>query len=246
MSYSIWSGSYSKDKYNTNVHHEYEIIFYTSGSGKLNIEDKFFEVEKGTIAIIPPRNKHGSISYNNLCFISLIGYDELIRIDTPTILKDNDRGDGFSLMQIILANRYCENEYLNTLCLAFIYFVLKNIELSTPIEKAVNKIKSQISANFHNSDFNVTQLLNQSGYAEDYIRAHFKKIVGKSPIEYLTELRIKNSITLINIHHNSIPLIDVAINCGFDDYIYFSRRFKKVTGVSPQAYRKALINDNQK
>ena len=96
---------------------------------------------------------------------------------------------------------------------------------------------------FHDCDFNVTELLKQSGYAEDYIRMCFKKTVGKTPVEYLTNLRIKHAKTLINIYRNSMPLTDVSFNCGFDDYIYFSRKFKQVVGVSPHAYEKSILND---
>jgi AraC-like DNA-binding protein len=99
---------------------------------------------------------------------------------------------------------------------------------------------------FHDSDFDVTKLLKQSGYAEDYIRAHFKKITGKTPVEYLNELRINHAKTLINIYQNSTPLIDISLNCGFDDYIYFSRKFKQIVGVSPATYKKSILSQNKK
>ena len=241
MNYGTSVGSYSKDRYNINIHKDYEIIFYSSGVGKLNIEDKFYSVEKGTIVVVPPNTKHGSISIDNLRYISILGnVNGLIHLESPAILKDNQNDEGLSLMQMIQANRHGDQEYFNSLCLAFIYYVLKNIKVSNPIEKAVNTIKSQISARLHDSNLNVTDLLNQSGYAEDYIRAHFRKIVGKAPIEFLTELRIKDALTLIKLYQNTMSLMDIANSCGFDDYIYFSRKFKQVVGLSPQAYKKTL------
>jgi len=199
------------------------------------------------IVVMPPNTLHGSISYDNLRYIALlIENNELIHIDTPIIFKDNERGDGFSLLQMIFANRYENQEYFNSLCLAFIHFVLKNVKITNPLEKTVSKIKKQILSSFHDSEFNVTELLKQSGYAEDYIRMHFKKIVGKTPIEYLTELRIKHAKTLINIYQNSIPLMDISFDCGFDDYIYFSRTFKQVVGVCPNKYKKLILAENKK
>ena len=102
-------------------------------------------------------------------------------------------------------------------------------------------IKRQILSNFYDSNFNVTELLNHSGYAEDYIRANFKKFVGKTPVEYLNELRINHAKTLINVYQNSVPLIDISLNCGFIDYIYFSRKFKQVVGISPIEYKKMIL-----
>ncbi|MBO7149545.1 MAG: helix-turn-helix domain-containing protein [Clostridia bacterium] len=246
MKYAVYSGKYSDERYNMNVHKDYEIIYYASGNGKLSINDKFFNVEKGDIVLVPPNVKHGSTSFGNLSYLSMLGNaDGLIHLENFAIFKDNQRGDGLALMQMIQANRYGDQEYFNSLCLAFIHFVLKNVKLSTPIEKAINTIKSQITASLHDSNLDVTYLLNQSGYAEDYIRAHFRKIVGKTPIEFLTELRIKDAISLIKIYQNTMALTDVAISSGFDDYIYFSRKFKQVVGVSPSVYKKSILSENK-
>ena len=246
MNFVSYSGSYSKERINYHKHNNYELFVYSSGKGKTSIDGKVREAEKGMIVVIPPNTIHGSISYDNLQYVAISGKsDELMHIDAPIVFKDNERGDGFSLMQMIFANRDGEKEYFNSLCLAFIHYVLTNVKVINPIEKAINKIKSQMSAKFNDSELNVTELLTQSGYAEDYIRAHFKRLVGKTPVEYLTELRINHAKTLINIYQNSTPLIEISLNCGFDDYIYFSRKFKQVVGISPYDYKKSILAENK-
>ena len=246
MNYISYIGTYNKDRINFHKHKNYEFIVYSSGKGKINIEGQEYDVKKGSIVVVPPSVIHGAISYDNLRYIAISGKsDELINIDSPIIFKDNERGDGLSLMQMIFANRYDNQEYFNSLCSTFIYFVLKNVKITNAIEKTLNKIKRQMHLNFHDSNFNVTDFLKQSGYAEDYIRANFKKVFDKTPIEYLTELRINHAKNLINIYQNSMPLIDISLNCGFDDYIYFSRKFKQVVGVSPLAYKKLILTENK-
>ena len=246
MNYISYIGAYSKERVNFHKHKDYELYIYSAGKGKLHIEGQVYDAEKGMIVIMPPNIIHGSISHENLQYLAIYGRsDELMHIDTPIIFKDNERGDGFSLLQMIFANRYENQEYFYSLCLSFIHFVLRKVKITNQIEKTVNKIQRQMILNFHDSDFNVTELLKQSGYAEDYIRAHFKKIVGKTPVAYLTELRINHAKTLIHIYQNSMPLMDISFNCGFDDYIYFSRKFKQIVGVSPNAYEKALLNENR-
>ena len=121
--------------------------------------------------------------------------------------------------------------------------ILKNIKFNSDIERAVNSIKNKISTDFHDSNLNVTNILNDSGYAEDYIRAHFKKITSKTPVEFLNEIRIKHAETLIHIYQNSLALSEIAQRCGFEDYIYFSRKFKAVNGLSPQNYQKKLLQN---
>ena len=244
MSFISYKGSYSKEKINFHQHKEYELYVYASGNGKLNIEGKERDVEQGIIVIMPPNILHGSLSYDNLGYIAIKGKcDELLHIDTPIIFKDSEFNDGLNLLKLIFANRDGDKEYFNALCLAFVNYALKNVKVESPLEKAVNKIKSQMSINFQNSNFNVTTLLNDSGYAEDYIRTNFKKLVGKTPVEFLSELRINHAKTLISVYQNSTPLIDIAISCGFDDYIYFSRKFKQIVGVSPIKYKNLIIKN---
>lgn len=245
MNYVSYIGSYSKEKINFHKHKNYELYIYSSGKGKLHIENQVYDAERGMIVVMPPNILHGSISHDNLQYLAIAGKsDELIHIDTPIIFKDNERGDGFSLLQMIFANRYENQEYFNSLCLCFIHYILKNLKNTTPLEKTISNIKRQIASNFHDSNINVTELLKQSGYAEDYIRAKFKEFVGKTPVEYLNELRINHSKILITIYKNALPLIDISLNCGFVDYIYFSRKFKQVVGISPIEYKKMIITKN--
>lgn len=246
MNYTSYLGAYSKEKVNFHKHKNYELFIYSSGKGKLHIEEKVYNAEQGMIVVMPPNITHGSISYDNLRYLAISGNsDKLMHIDTPIIFKDNERGDGFSLLQMIFSNRYENQEYFNSLCVSFIHYVLKNVKNVSPIEKAIKNVQSQMSSKFHDSDFSVTELLNKSGYAEDYIRGQFKKSIGKTPVEYLNELRINHAKTLINIYQNSISLSDISLSCGFDDYIYFSRKFKEIVGISPNAYQKLILIEHK-
>ena len=210
MSYKILSGPVRKDYCNIHTHKDYEIIYYPTGTGYNHFEGKLNPVKKNTILIVPPNTPHGSLSYDNLSFISvLVNKDDLIHIDRPTLLTDNEKEEGFHLTEMMLLNRFGNVDYVNALCVAYIHFVLKNIKLDSPIEKAVIAIKRKILTEFHDSNFDVTALLNDSGYAEDYIRAHFKKITGKTPVELLTDIRIKHAEALINIYQDSITLSEI-------------------------------------
>ncbi len=237
MNYKILSGTIRKDYCNIHTHKDYEIIYYPTGTGYNNFEGRLNPVKKNTILIVPPNTPHGSLSYDNLSFISvLVNKDDLIHLDRPTLLTDNEKEEGFHLTEMLLLNRFGNADYLNALCVAYIHFVLKNINFSNPIEKTVNAIKQKISTEFHDSNFNVTDILNDSGYAEDYIRAQFKNFTGKTPVEFLTEARINHACYLIDIYKDSLSLTEIAEKCGYTDYVYFSRKFKQLTGISPKNY----------
>lgn len=243
MKYIITTGGYSKEKFNLHKHKLYEIVFYASGTGRVQLDGSQYEIKKGDFLIVPPNVIHSSISYDNLRYISVIGNsDGLIHLTAPCIFSDDEKSEGETLAQMILENRYGNEEFASALVRAYVVFILRKIEMSSDIERAVYKIKKEISANFYDSDFDVTKVLNESGYAEDYIRAAFKKIENKTPVELLNEMRINNAKVLIKIYQNSMSLLDIAIHSGFDDYIYFSRKFKMLSGMSPQSYKKKVLS----
>lgn len=63
----------------------------------------------------------------------------------------------------------------------------------------------------------------------------FKKFLGKSPVEYLTEYRISKSVELILGGKNSMT--DIAMLCGFGSSSYYAETFHKVLGCTPTEYK---------
>lgn len=73
------------------------------------------------------------------------------------------------------------------------------------------------------------------GVSEDYLSRVFNRELGLSPWEYLNRYRILQARALLSQTNASVQTI--ARQVGFNDGAYFSRVFRKLTGVSPQAYR---------
>jgi AraC-like DNA-binding protein/CheY-like chemotaxis protein len=73
------------------------------------------------------------------------------------------------------------------------------------------------------------------GVSEDYLSRVFNRELGISPWEYLNRYRVLQAKTLLGQTDTSIQTI--ARQVGFNDQSYFSRVFRKLTGVSPQAFR---------
>lgn len=67
-------------------------------------------------------------------------------------------------------------------------------------------------------------------------RRLFHKALGKSPHEYLTELRIRMATT--RLHSTRDKIVDVAMDVGFASLSSFNRSFRTVMGCSPREWRK--------
>lgn len=86
--------------------------------------------------------------------------------------------------------------------------------------------------------------LTLSGLAEkyhvenSYFSRIFRKEMGETLIHYLTRTRIEKAKE--HIRSGDTNLAEVAFMVGYDDYTYFNKVFRKMTGVSPREYKQKL------
>lgn len=70
------------------------------------------------------------------------------------------------------------------------------------------------------------------------LNRHFKQAAGKSPMQYLQQIRIDNAEELLKTSNLSIA--EVAFSVGYPDCSYFSALFKKLISLSPKEYRRLV------
>ena len=73
------------------------------------------------------------------------------------------------------------------------------------------------------------------GISPNYLSQLFKKYEEIGLSEYITNQKINRSKELLN--DGSLKIYEIADQLGFESAFYFSKVFKKVTGVSPKDYR---------
>lgn len=120
-------------------------------------------------------------------------------------------------------------------------------------------ILHQFTSQKPKSKYSVIEFINthytQNDLSSEYIENEFnisrtalfnliKTSTGKSFIEYLTMLRINHSIRLLKGDKDQ-TIQEIALASGYSDQYYFSRVFKKTTGLSPKEYRKLPKGDEK-
>ena len=77
-----------------------------------------------------------------------------------------------------------------------------------------------------------------------YVSTLFKQQTGEGIFECLSRLRLEQSKRLLA--ETDLPLSQVALSCGYEDQSYFTRVFKKSTGLSPRRYRLTHLSGRQR
>jgi AraC-like DNA-binding protein len=218
-------------------------MLYLDGNGYLRTTKYNYPFAPGTIIVVPPETAHGSVSEGGFCNISVGGaFGNLFHFRNTVVLSDNVQCEGKKLAEMLYNNRHKNNDYVSKLCSAYLSFILHNISVEDNISASVNRIINEITNRFYDCRINLQQLLRESGYAEDYIRSQFRKITGKTPNAFLTDIRIKNAVFLIDVYANTLTLQEISQRCGYTDYVYFSKKFKSSMGMSPAKYKNTVLN----
>ena len=67
------------------------------------------------------------------------------------------------------------------------------------------------------------------------LERRFKKHLGKTPKQFINEVRLENARRLLI--ETNIAVATIASNTGFADHSYFSRQFQKLFNQTPSAFR---------
>ena len=97
------------------------------------------------------------------------------------------------------------------------------------------KVKNHIDTNYH-LPITMAQLAWEMHVNRSYFSTAFRKFVGRSPQQYLIDVRLEHAAELLAGGGCSVGT--AAARCGYPDVYTFSRMFKKKYGVAPSEYAK--------
>jgi AraC-like DNA-binding protein len=102
--------------------------------------------------------------------------------------------------------------------------------LSPIVRKTVLMIDADLSA-----DLSLSSLSEAQSVSSGYLATIFKKELGKTVSEFIREKRVKRAKTLLST--TNLQVQTIAVHCGIMDVQYFTKIFKKTTGMTPKQYR---------
>lgn len=105
-----------------------------------------------------------------------------------------------------------------------------NDALLERIKHSISYIKEHYSDDISNRD--LMKLLDCS---ESVLLRSFKQVVGTSPMQFLLNFRIQKAAEMLLT--TDFKSKDIANYCGFHDFSYFTKIFKRNMGITPSRYR---------
>lgn len=148
-------------------------------------------------------------------------YHFLSRSDYLPTLQEFDALDGIRSWYIERLTNACRN------------IVIKKEEQSLSV---VSKAKNYINGHYM-KDISLDEVSREVDISPYYFSKIFKDETGENFIEYVTNIRMEKAKELLT--NSDCSMKEICSMVGYQDPNYFSRSFKKNTGVTPTEYKES-------
>ena len=108
-----------------------------------------------------------------------------------------------------------------------------------PENSTIYLIKEYIHSHYHNEALSVRDIGSQVYLSASYVCTYFKNETGQTINQYLTDYRMKKAKELLA--DSRYQIADISSKVGYSNGNYFSKSFKKLTGLSPSDYREKML-----
>lgn len=243
-------------------HDFYLVVFFAAGKGSHEIDFNTYPIKPGSIFVMSPGQMHnwefsddidGYVFFHSRQFYdegftreSIQDYPFFNSIHNPPLvqLKKNSFQNMKQLFEEIVSE-YQKNEFLRFEKLHAL-ITLVYIELSRQYElvrapenenylSKVRKLEELIDRNFRTKKYpyEYAELMNIS---EKHLNRMSKSCLNKTTSDLIAERVILEAKRILI--HSKLSISEVAFELGYEDNSYFSRFFKKQTGITPVEFMK--------
>lgn len=256
-------------KYPMHWHDAVELVYNAAGKCRISVSGTDYPLDAGELLLIPAGEIHeiNACSSNgkryfiqfNISALDAFGgindikpyMQDIVRIDRDTY---PELRDAVEKCVIELIGEHEKKDYAYALSLnARIFDIIvlisrcmarsaysREIPINRKIAglKQINRAFEYIEQNYPHQ-ITLKDISNAAGFSEYYFSRLFKEYTGQSFLNYLNSYRVKQAEKLLKSTEK--PILDIALESGFNSLPTFNRIFKKVKGCSPSYYRKAVM-----
>jgi len=254
--------------YPEEAHEFYEFAYIDSGSLQCNMDGEVIELRQSDFLLIPPFRNHfysaikaQQASIFIICFRSHSDYlsilDQKITLNKETkgmiseIIRESKNAFVFPfdkklkpLSTPLFGSQQMVENNIEKLLIHLIrdrisessdiVFVMNSMELEHSLS---NDIIQLLKEHIYGS-ITLEEISRQTYYSKTFLNNLFKKSTGIPIMKYYTTLKIQEAKKLLR---QNIPAAVVAGQLNFESATYFTKVFKKYTGMTPSAYKKTVL-----
>lgn len=220
-------------------HSNWELIFCTSGGGKMIFGDSAMQYSVNDIVVIPPFLPHTNISTTGFTNIHINLEEVTLNQTAPFKIPADPNGFLFNAFSAAFYYYSNNSEGRSHLLPLYGQLIIASLSMRKPEHlhsEIVQEIENEILKNYPDRSYDLNRFLNTLPFSAGYLKKLFKKETGLTPLQYLSDKRLENAANYLAANGGNQSISEIARQCGFNDPLYFSRVFRRKYGVAPRDY----------
>lgn len=117
--------------------------------------------------------------------------------------------------------------------------MFERLDSNVPEDNVIFMIKDYIAKHYGSDLLSIKEISDHVHLSASYVCTYFKAQTGQTLNQYLTEYRMEKAMRLLEDARNQIA--DISAKVGYSNGNYFSKSFKKFTGLTPSKYREKML-----
>jgi AraC-like DNA-binding protein/mannose-6-phosphate isomerase-like protein (cupin superfamily) len=231
------------DSLDAHEHRFSQTLCYLSGRGRFLAGTESHEVHPGALALVPPGQRHGFREVGGRRPLALALDFEMAGLAKNRLrvcqLNESEAARIRHHLSAISRIKDPSSEDSRLLAasaaLAILDIQLRAIGVfpgrSAMVPSYIKKIQRLLS---EAGSASISELAAETGYQPDYLNRRHKQTTGLTLRQQRNAIRLEKAKRLLALE---MPISEVAMSAGFEDPNYFTRWFKRQTGLTPGRYR---------
>ncbi len=242
-------------------HTRFEITVVNKGRGEYTTENSVYPMEEGDVFVFSSNEIHcitstdGNLSitnlhfeprylgrdfdsYMDLCFSHSADFKNRIPSKDAAVIREHHNkikdelesvGDSYSVavkahLDLMIIELLRNHSYLSVADKNAVFYGI--LAVCDYIDEHLD------------GELTLNGLSELAGFSPNYFSRIFKDMRGVSLWDYITAKRIEKAVYLIRSSDKSVTMLDIAMQCGFNNTANFNKAFKKQKGITPGELRR--------
>ena len=219
-----------------------ELIYLDEKSCKVDTPLGTLYAKPGDLLVIPPVNPHNQVNFGCVKNMFCVFQAPIEIFDQSWRLIHCAHLPWVRLWMMELADMTDRNDTVgaDAVLLGFLQRLTAHERGNTPLEAMHPRLQCAldfIQKNF-TSNISVKKIATIAGISNSLLWKLFHTYCGKSPMQYLLNLRLTNAERLL--HSTRLSIAEIAFQSGFESTSYFIRLYRQKYGIPPGQKRRKL------
>lgn len=224
--------------------HAWELLYLREGTVSERSGKDSIEMSPGMFIVQPPGTLHGdSAGARYFLYHVLVTSDQ--PLGWPRFGRDLEGGPILSLLDMIVREWYSNGVHREAFlrhCASLLDILMRRCAVQTEEIQVARNVVTAVCGFFRREfshPIEINDIARDNGVSRSTLYAYFHRVLGRTPLEVLDVIRLKNAVYLLK--HSQISVEQIAKGSGYYSSSHLARKLRSAYGMTARQIRSSYV-----